>query len=72
MKEYIYIFFQVCLFDIIFIMFKMTDLIILAEQFTFFWDGPFFHRRGQHGPFFLQAGMNTSEPMSEEINCLYM
>ena len=46
-------------------MFKMTDLIILAEQFTFFLDGPFFYRSGQHGPFFLQVGMNTSEPMSD-------
>ena len=37
MKEDIYrFFFQVRLFDIIF-MFKMTDFIIFAEQFTFFW-----------------------------------
>ena len=35
MKEDIYIFFQVRLFDIIF-MFKMTDFIIFAERFMFF------------------------------------
>ena len=65
MKKDIYIFFfQVHLFDILF-MFKMTDFIIFAEGFTFFWDSPFFHRSGQHGPFFLQVGMNTSEPMSD-------
>ena len=45
-------------------MFKMTDFIIFAERFTFFEMAPFFHRSGQHGPFFLQVGMNTSEPMS--------
>ena len=45
MKEDIYIyFFQVRLFDIIF-MSKMTDFIIFAEQFTFFWDGPLFSRK---------------------------
>ena len=33
-------------------MFKMTDLIILAEQFTFFLDGPFFHRSGNMAPSF--------------------
>ena len=53
MKEDIYIFFfQVRLFDIIF-MFKMTDFIIFAEHFTFFlrWP-PFFTEVGNMAPSF--------------------
>ena len=46
MKEDIYIFFQVRLFDIIF-MFKMTDFIIFAERFMFFLRWP---------PFFIEVG----------------
>ena len=32
----------------------------------------FFRRSGQHGPFFLQVEMNTSESISDLINCLHM
>ena len=45
-------------------MFKMTDFIIFAQN-GFFEMAPFFHGSGQHSPFFLQVGMNTSEPISE-------
>ena len=49
-------------------MFKMTAFIIFAERLSrlrFFQMAPFFHRIVQHGPFFFQVGMNTSEPMSD-------
>ena len=51
MKDDIYIFFQVRLFDIIF-MFKMTDFIIFAEWFTFFEIAPFFTEVGNMAPSF--------------------
>ena len=46
-------------------MLKMIDLLYLQNGLRFFEMAPFFHWSKQHGPFFLQVGINTSETMSD-------